>query len=392
MKDNRLGAIIGYGEVPSGYYAERSALDTAISVSLQAIKSAGINKDEIDTIMVAGTLYDLYEYNVSQAVGWLVDELGLNGKVKRSYELFSGGSSSSNQIEAALALIQTGRAKNVLLVHDEKLGTGVPPEKIVDIFRNGGFSGEWEIPVGFQDIPLLDFETERYLYETGATVDDVASVYISNRAWAAKTPNGLYYKQPITMEELKATMQVSNCQYMGMYPQFCDGGSAVIITSVENAQKHDKPVYILGEGGVSYRFASSYNPEKTRIGYAEAAKEAFDMAGLTPKDMDFAEIYDAFPIHQLVAFEALGFVEKGEGAKFFAEGKAAPGGEFPVTTNGGMAGMGHSGAGGSYSLLVEAVRQLRGEAGDRQVPNAKYGLYTATGGSYSDMHVTILGN
>ncbi len=112
---------------------------------------------------------------------------------------------------------------------------------------------------------------------------------------------------------------------------------------------------------------------------------------MTPKDIDVAEIYDSYPIYQMITFEELGFCERGEGGEIFSRGDTWPGGPIPTTTDGGMLSKGHIGAGGSVSLLIEATRQLMGQAGERQVPDARFAAETATGGTYMDAQVTILG-
>jgi len=123
----------------------------------------------------------------------------------------------------------------------------------------------------------------------------------------------------------------------------------------------------------------------------EAAGEAFAGAGLKPDEIDVAEIYDSYPIFEMIALEELGFMERGESGSWFREGRTWPGGELPVTTNGGMLSQGHTGAGGGAAVLVEAVRQLQGKAGERQVEGARFAAVTSTGGTYVDAHVEILG-
>jgi acetyl-CoA C-acetyltransferase len=172
-----------------------------------------------------------------------------------------------------------------------------------------------------------------------------------------------------------------------------DGGAAFIVTSAERAQDlTEKPAYILGESGKVTHFVYSQEPDVTRFGWAQAGREAFAEAGLTPADIDVAEIYDSYPIFQLIGLEELGFCERGEAGKLFMNGDTCPGGKLPTTTNGGMLSQGHTGAGGAVALMVEAARQLMGKAGDRQVEGAKYAVETACGGTYMDAQVTILGN
>jgi acetyl-CoA C-acetyltransferase len=172
-----------------------------------------------------------------------------------------------------------------------------------------------------------------------------------------------------------------------------DGGGAFVLTSAQRARDVcEKPVYVLGESGTVTHFVYSQEPDVSRFGWAKAGKKAFEAAGLTPADIDVAEIYDSYPIYQIIGLEELGFCARGEAGNLFLNGDTSPGGRLPCTTNGGMLSQGHTGAGGAVALLIEAVRQLMGKAGKRQVKNAKYAVETATGGTYMDAQVTILGN
>ncbi len=171
-----------------------------------------------------------------------------------------------------------------------------------------------------------------------------------------------------------------------------DGGGAFVVTSAERARDlPNKPVYLLGESGVVSHFVYSQEPDLARFGWAKAGREAFAEAGIGPQDCDIAEIYDSYPIYQLITFEELGFAEFGQGGQMFIDGETWPGGSIPTTTEGGMLSKGHIGAGGSVSLMIEAARQLMGKAGERQVPDARFAVETATGGTYFDAQVTVLG-
>jgi acetyl-CoA C-acetyltransferase len=150
-------------------------------------------------------------------------------------------------------------------------------------------------------------------------------------------------------------------------------------------------VHILGTSGKVTHFVYSQEKDLTRFGWIEAGKEAFAQAGLTPADIDVAEIYDSYPIYEIITFEGLGFCERGQAGDLFRKGVTWPGGKIPTTTNGGMLSQGHTGAGGGVALVVEAARQLMGKAGERQIDGARFAVETGTGGTYFDSQVTILG-
>ena len=171
-----------------------------------------------------------------------------------------------------------------------------------------------------------------------------------------------------------------------------DGGGAVVLTSLERARDLPKPpVRVLGCGQSTTHISMSQIPDLTRTGAADAGTRAFAEAGIGPQDVDVAELYDSFTITVLLTLEALGFCGRGEGGAFVADGRARPGGSFPLNTNGGGLSYCHPGMYGVL-LLVEAVRQLRGEAGDRQVlPDPEVALAHGTGGLLSTHGTVILG-
>ena len=172
-----------------------------------------------------------------------------------------------------------------------------------------------------------------------------------------------------------------------------DGGGAFVVTSADRAADlAEKPAYVLGEGGVVSHFVYSQEADLTRFGWAKAAERAYEQAGITARDIDVAEVYDSYPIYQMIAFEEIGLCGRGESGEIFLRGDTWPGGRMPTTTDGGMLSKGHIGAGGSVSLMIEAARQVMGRAGERQVPDTRFALETATGGTYMDAQVTILGN
>ena len=382
-------AIVGIGEVPTGRFPETAAIYHAIESAKLAIRDAGIDKDEIDYSMPTAALFSP-PFNTELVTCRVVEELGLKN-CKKNCQVFAGGSSSSCGLQMAGGLITSGAAQFVLFVHAEKLGTGLSAQGGIDLFAQAGISAEWEVPYGQHYSSIAALSTTRYKYETGCTDEELAAVCVSNRKWAELNPNAAFRK-PMTIEEVLSSKMLSTPLRAKMSNMLFDGGAAFVLTSAERARDlTDKPVYILGEGGAVTHFAFSQEPDVSRFGWAKAAQQAFEEAGITPKDVDVAEIYDSYPIYQIIGFEELGFCERGEAGEIFMRGDTWPGGRIPCTTDGGMLSKGHIGAGGAVSLLVEAARQLMGKAGERQVEGAKFAVETATGGTYMDAQVTILG-
>lgn len=386
-----IAGVIGIGEVPTGKFAERSALEAAAQVCRAAVRDSDIVPGDIDVVMPTGAIYSR-DFNSDLIFGRLVEELGLSGSVHSNIQVMAGGASGSSLLKVAAALVRSGMAKNVLCVHADKLGTGLPIDAAIDVFSTLGIPAEWERPYGQHFSSIAALITRRYMHETGTTPDQVASVCVSLRKWAELNPNAMY-RQPLTIKEVLESKILSEPLHAKESNVLADGASAFVVTSAERAADvTDTPVYLMGVGGRVTHYSLSQERDMTRFGYSKAAQEAYSMAGIDAKDVDIAEIYDSYPVFNLIALEELGFVERGGGGAFVAAGHTWPGGKLPMTTNGGMLSQGHTGAGGGVAVLVEAFRQLMGKAGARQVPNARIAVETGTGGSYMDSQVMVLTN
>jgi acetyl-CoA C-acetyltransferase len=384
-----LVAIAGIGEVPTGRYPERSAIQCAIESARLAIRDAGLDKQDIDTVIPTAALCNA-AFNTDLVIGRVVEELGLG--VHNNLQLFAGGATSAIMLKVAAGLITAGVSKTILFVHADKLGTSISGQAGIDLFSTAGISKEWEVPFGLHYSAVAGLITQRYMFETGTTSEQLAAVCVSNRKWAELNPHAMFRK-PLTIQNVLDSKILSSPLHAFESNMLADGGAAFVATSAERARDlTDKPAYLLGDGSRVTHFALSQEPDLTRFGYAPAATEAYQMAGLAPGDIDLAEIYDSYPVFQLIALEELGLCERGQAGGFVQEGSTWPGGKLPMTTNGGMLSQGHTGAGGGIAILVEAARQLMGKAGERQVPGARFAIETATGGTYVDAHVTILGN
>lgn len=384
-------AIVGVGEVPTGRFPERACIVSAIESCRQAILDAGISKEDINYVIPTGTMFSS-AYNTEMCTSRIVEELGLARKANSNFQVFSGGSSSGNIFKVAAGLIELGLAKYILCVHSDKLATGITAQGGIDLFSTAGISPEWEVPFGMHYSAIAALSMQRFMFETGTTPEQMASVCVSNRKWAELNPNAMHRK-PLTVDEVLASKMLSEPLHAKESNMLADGGSAFIITSAERARDiTDTPVYLLGDGSLVTHFVFSQEADLTKFGFAEAAEQAYQEAGLRPNDMDIAELYDSYAVYQLIALEELGLCGRGEAGAFVHQGGTWPGGKLPMTTNGGMLSQGHTGAGGSFAIVVETARQLMGKAGDRQVNNARFAIETSTGGTYMDSHVAIFGN
>lgn len=382
-------AIIGIGELPTGWFPEKPFMEMYVEVCKEAILDAGIDKNNIDGVVFLQPLSQP-DYAADLTFSRTIEELGLTN-CKVNFQVFSGGSTTGMALEAAKGLIDTGAAE-IVLVPQAQHYSEVSSEEMLRFFSQAsGYYGEWEVAYGITYNASMALVAQRYMYETGTPPEGLAAVAVSLRKWAQLNPNARFRK-PMTIENILNSRMVATPLHGLECNVLSDGATAFIVTSAEKAKEiSKKPVYILGEGhgGVTH-FSLAQKGDITRFGHDRAAKSAFEDAGITLEDIDVAEIYGSYPIIDLIVFEELGFARRGEGYKCFMEGRTWPGGDIPVCTNGEIQ-QGHSGLGVGMAVLVEGVRQVRGEAGERQVKDARIALVTEVGGQIMDSHVIILG-
>jgi acetyl-CoA acetyltransferase len=230
----------------------------------------------------------------------------------------------------------------------------------------------------------------RHMHEFGTTREQLAEVAVAARRWAQLNPVA-FDQRPLDIAGVLGAKMVS---YPFTVRDCClvtDGGGAIVLTSAARAKALKKPpVYVLGTGTSITHASISNMPDLMRTGAIASGARAYQAAGLQPKDMDMAELYDAFTINTILFLEDLGFCKKGEGGSFVANGRIAPGGVLPVNTNGGGLSYCHPGMYGLY-LLIEAVRQIRGECGTRQVQKHDTAIVHGNGGVLSAQSTVILG-
>jgi len=213
---------------------------------------------------------------------------------------------------------------------------------------------------------------------------------VACRKHAQLNPNA-QYRKPLTVEDVVNSRMIADPLHLFDCCVVSDGGGAVIVTTAERARDlRQPPVYILGAASAQTHWNISQMPDYTRTAAERSGKEAFAQAGLTPEDVDTVQLYDSFTITALLMLEDLGFCKKGEGGPFAASGALELGGSLPMNTDGGALSSCHPGMRGIF-LLIEATRQLRGQAGDAQVPDAEVALACGSGGWLSAMGTVILG-
>jgi acetyl-CoA acetyltransferase len=231
----------------------------------------------------------------------------------------------------------------------------------------------------------------RHMHEYGTAREQLAEVAVAAREWAKLNPKA-FMRDDLSVEDVIVSRMVSSPLSVLDCCLVTDGGGAALVTSAERARDLAKPpVYLLGVGETHWHRNISQMPVLTTSAAAESGPRAYEMAGLGPSDMDVVMLYDAFTINTVLFLEDLGFCEKGEGGPFVSGGRIMPGGELAVNTNGGGLSYNHPGMYGLL-LIVEAVRQLRGECSERQVADANAALVHGNGGVLSSQVTAILGS
>lgn len=372
--------IAGVAESQLGKTPNRTVLSLQMEAAAAALADAGIDKSEVDGLMVSG-----YPYAERQAV-LVAEYMGLQPSYVDSTN--TGGSGFLAAVERAGAAIRAGLCNSVLICYGStqysgktrSLG-GRPPE----------FSYQYEVPYGL-NIPLSGYAlaATRHMHLYGTTAEQLAAVAVAARKWAMVNPKALR-RTPLTVAEVLASPMISTPLHALDCCLLTDGGGAVVVTSAERVRSLPKPpIYVLGSGATQTHEAITNMPELTETAARLSGQLAYGRAGMKPGDMDVVQIYDSFTITVLLSLEDLGFCGKGEGGAFVLDGRIAPSGPFPLNTSGGGLSYCHPGMFGIF-LMIEAVRQLRGECGERQVPGAATALCHGTGGQLSTAATLILG-
>src|ERR1700730_5353649 len=370
-------AIVGaaesdLGEVGPGF----NVIDLMAQGITRALDDCGLAMKDVDGLISSCTQSRTSPLNLAEYLG--ISPAFIDGTI-------IGGSSFMFQIQHAMAAIQLGLCNVAVIAYGStQRSIGRQNASVREIHP-------YETPYRpFLPSPAYALAASRHMHEFGTTREQMAEVAVAARQWALKNPVA-WEKKPLTVEEVLAARMVS---YPFTVRDIClvtDGGGAIVLTAPERAKNLKKPpVYLLGVGSAITHANISSMPDLTVTGAAESGRRAYAMAGLAAEGIDVVELYDAFTINTILFLEDLGFCAKGEGGRFVEDGRIAPGGQLPVNTNGGGLSYCHPGMYGLF-LLIEAVRQLRGECGNRQIDGAETAIAHGNGGVLSSQSTIILG-
>jgi acetyl-CoA C-acetyltransferase len=390
MSKGRI-AIIGIGEVPTGKRPERTQWDIIYDTCMEAVRDSGLQKNDIEGV-ISVTPQAQPKIAAELSFGKLPEELGLKG-CKDTVSVNAGGASTSNAVRLAEQWITSGVAKAVLVQHVTVHSTISIPD-LINFFAKAGVDLQWEYPYGTTYNIIMGLIANRYMYESGCTPEQMASVVTALRSWAAKDPNSFFYGKPVpSVEKVLASGLLNTPLHKRESNVLGDGGCAMVVVSAEDAKKMKRPAaYKLGD---SVRYFSGTcvmrDFNKVAEGFRVTAQEAMAQAGITREDVSLWNCYLAYPLAHPMVAELLGVAPPGMGGKYFLEGRMSFGGDIPWSTIGDAPGRGHTGSGVSAACYVETARQLMGKAGERQVKNCKYVYQNAGGGSGFNNIATIWG-
>jgi acetyl-CoA acetyltransferase len=374
-------AIVGVADdvSPTGEL-DRTGRALEVAMILAALEDAGLTLADVDGVCHAESAVGLAEY------------LGVHPTFTES--TMTGGSSYEIHLEHAAAAIAAGLCDVVVSVYaatprgDRSRGRRAPRR----MPPGPNPMAEWEMPYGLR-MPMGPYAlaAARHMHEFGTTSEQLAAIAVSTREWATRNPRARY-RDPLTVADVLASpLQVSPLHLLDCC-LVTDGAGAFVMTSAARARSLRKPpVYVLGAATCTDHMGISQMPDLTTTPGVVSGAHAFDMAGLTPAEVNVLMGYDSFTITALLHLEDLGFCEKGEGGPFAAEGTLGPGGgPLAMNTNGGGLSFTHPGMYGMF-LITEAVRQLRGECGERQVDGAEVAVAHGSGMVLSVMSTAVLG-
>ena len=385
----REAVIVGVADLPlkdSMVLTPMSPLQVQARAAHDALKECGIPMSAVDGLLTAG-MWGLPGAGMLPTVT-LGEYLGIVPRFMDGTNI--GGSAFEAHVGHATSAIEAGKCEVALITYgsvqrsDRSRNLAGRPAALTMQFE-----APWGLPtpVGGYAIAAM-----RHMHEFGTTSEQLAEIAVATRKWASLNPAAMQ-REPISVADVLASPMISDPLHLLDSCLVTDGGGAVVMTTADHARALGvKPIYVRGHGESQTHWTVATMPDAARLIPAEiAGRDAFAMAGIGLDAIDVAEIYDSFTITVLLTLEALGFCKRGEGGAFVSGQRTAPGGAFPMNTSGGGLSYCHPGMLGIF-LLIEAVRQLRGECGERQVAGAKVALVHGTGGTLSSGATCILSN
>ncbi|MDP1818861.1 MAG: thiolase family protein [Acidimicrobiales bacterium] len=384
----RAAAVTGIAELtPTKSPPPDREIEIMAVLARDAIADAGLRHDDIDGLLVvpAGGMRMLFP-------SLLAEYLGLRPTYADQVDL--GGATAAGMVWRAAAAIAAGQCRAVLCV----MASVLDPARFARAFRSEGGGGpslgfgEFESTYGPMGVnSSYAMAARRHMHTYGTTSEQLAKIAVDQRTNAMANPMAMY-REPLTIEEVVNARLVVDPLHLYEIVRPCSGGAAWVVAAPDLALANGRPpAWLLGAGEKITHSNLVASPDVTRTPVVESAARAFAMAGVTPADIDLVSVYDCYTIMVLLTLEDAGFCPKGAGGPFVADHDLTYAGDLPVNTHGGQLSFGQPGIAGGASHITEAVRQLRGEAGERQLADCELAFVNGNGGTMSEEASLVLG-
>jgi acetyl-CoA C-acetyltransferase len=387
LKDMRPVAVVGIGKTAFGALPDRDLRSLAVEAGQKALEDAHVKPEQVEAFFLGNFAVPSF-VGQNHLAPYVAAGMGIVGIPATRFE--AACASSGAAFFHAVTAVAAGIYDVVLVTGVEKM-TSQPTPKVTEILAGAGdLCGE--VRAGATFPALFAMIARRHMYQYGTTREQMAAVAVKNHANGAKNPLA-HMRKVITMEQALAGKPIAEPLTVYDCSLISDGAAAVVIAPLERASEFtDKPVLVLGISQASDNVALDEKDDITTLRAVKtSAAKAYKMAGISPADIQFAEVHDCFTIAEILATEDLGFVEKGEGGPYVLAGKTCLQGERPVNTSGGLKAKGHPVGATGVGQICDVALQIRGEAGERQIARNKLGLAQNLGGSGATSVVTILG-
>jgi len=372
-------AIVGVGTAGCGEARGMTDLEILSQAAKLAVEDAGLTMKDMDGLCTANLMSAIWPLNV-------VEYLGIQPKFVEGTNI-GGSAFVAHQLPAMMAL-EAGVCDAVLVCYGSTQRTGTMGRKERTAARNVLDPNPYEAPYQpFNPPSSYAMIAARHMYQYGTTRRQLAEIAVAFRKWAQLNPEA-FSRDPLDIETVLKARMISDPFTAYDCCLVTDGAAAYVMTRADRAKNlKKKPVHILSNATAVWHRSVANMRDLTVSPSKESGERAFKAAGMGPKDMDVVQIYDAFSINVILALEDLGFCKKGEGGPFVENGAIGPGGKLPVNTNGGGLSCVHPNMYGAFAT-IEAVRQLRGECGERQVKGAKTAVVNGNGGNSASSQST----
>ncbi len=380
-------AVIGIGKTAFGAFPDRDLRSLAVEAGQKCIQDANVSPSKVEAFYL-GNFAGPSFVGQNHLAPYIAGAMGITGVPATRFE--AACASSGAALFHAVSAVGAGLYDVVLVGGVEKM-TSQPTPKVTEILAGAGdMCGEGRAGATFP--ALFAMIARRHMYQYGTTREQMAAVAVKNHANGAKNPQA-HMRKVITIEQALAGKPIADPLTVYDCSLISDGAAAVLIAPLDRASEFTgKPVKILGIVQTSDQVALDQKEDITTFrAVRTAADKAYKMAGVSPNEIQFAEVHDCFTIAEIIATEDLGFVKKGEGGAYVQQGCTALNGPRPVNTSGGLKAKGHPVGATGVGQICDVVMQIRGEAGERQIARHSLGLAQNLGGSGATAVVTILG-